>query len=223
MTTSPPTLLVVEDDPITRTLLTLHLNDCGFRVLEAETLADMEPLVSEATLVILDMTLPDGSSMPILERFTEETAPPVICISSEEKANFRAEALKRGASDFIVKPVNETELVARIEKLLSGERKAATPGKADAFFDTDRHVLRPSGGEEVHLTSAESKLLKSLIDSTGTPLSRAWLTRAVFQRDWNSEDRSIDVLIGRVRKKLKEAGSNSAIVTVRQQGYRFDP
>ncbi len=230
------TVLLVEDDRVTLEMLRFILEDAGYSVLPAENVTTMRRIlaVDAVDVAVLDLSLPDGNALDALVDLPEAARPPAICMSSDGSADVRVSALQRGASDFVVKPVVESELVARLAKLLpSGEGTAAGgQGTATASgviacagwtIDAGAQRVQAPDGSDLDLTSGEFRLLIALVRNPGRPLSREWLTETVIGRPWRPEDRSIDVMVGRLRRKMDLPDDGPLrISSVRYLGYRLD-
>lgn len=228
-----PVLLLVEDDAVTREMLGMALEDKGFSVIRAADVAAMRRVlaVDEVDAAVLDMTLPDGDPLDALMAVPTGVRPPAVCMSSAGSKNLRAEALRRGAEDFVVKPVVESELVERVNKLLARRDPRSAPVVAGGgvlqaggwILDTAAQRVAGPDGAAVDLTAGEFRLLLALLRNPGRPLSREWLTETAIGRPWRANDRSIDVMVGRLRRKMGlHDGSALQIVSVRYLGYRAD-
>lgn len=230
------TVLLVEDDRVTLEMLRFILEDAGYSVLTAENVTTMRRIlaVDAVDVAVLDLSLPDGNALDALVDLPEVSRPPAICMSSDESAEVRVSALQRGASDFVVKPVVESELVARLAKLLpSGEGTAAGGQGATTAsgviacagwtIDAGAQRVQTPDGSDLDLTSGEFRLIIALARNPGRPLSREWLTETVIGRPWRPEDRSIDVMVGRLRRKMDLPDDGPLrISSVRYLGYRLD-
>lgn len=234
------TVLLVEDDRVTLEMLRFILEDAGYSVLTAGNVTAMRRILSvdAVDLAVLDLSLPDGNALDALMDLPEAARPPAICMSSDAAAQVRVGALQRGASDFVVKPVVESELVARLGKLATaasgageaggGPAGAATAGIAPLTcagwtIDAAAHRAHGPDGQDLDLTSGEFRLLVALVRNPGRPLSREWLTETVIGRAWRPEDRSIDVMVGRLRRKMDLTDDGPLrISSVRYLGYRLD-
>ncbi|MFA7428962.1 MAG: response regulator transcription factor [Rhodospirillaceae bacterium] len=229
------TVLLVEDDRVTLMMLRFILEDAGFSVLTAEDVTTMRRILAVDTvdLAVLDLSLPDGNALDALIDLPEATRPRAICMSSDSCPDVRVDALRRGASDFVVKPVVECELIARLN-LLDPMGDASAPGhgapQASGHIACAGWVIDPGGqrvqapdGQDLDLTSGEFRLLIALVRNPGRPLSREWLTETVIGRPWRAEDRSIDVMVGRLRRKMDLTDDGPLrISSVRYLGYRLD-
>lgn len=232
------TVLLVEDDRLTREMLGMALEDAGYSVLAAEDVAAMLRIlaVDMVDLAVVDLSLPDGSSLDALMTLGPDNRPPVLCMSSHDVPSVRVDALQRGADDFLGKPVVESELIARLARLTALRAAAAhtaaasptvaSPGTvtcAGWTLDPAAQRLTTPQGDDLPLTSGEFRLLLCLVRNPGRPLAREWLTETVIGRPWRAEDRSIDVMVGRLRRKMDLQDDGPLhISSVRYLGYRLD-
>jgi two-component system OmpR family response regulator len=231
MQTSPH-ILVVDDDPEIRRLLGRYLDSQNFRVTLAADRRDCEEAIAAGRidLVVLDVMLPDGSGLEICRDLRQRRAHlPVILLTALKEDVDRIIGLEIGADDYIGKPFNPRELVARIRAVL--RRSSATPEEAPAAagryrfagFTADPSARRvtDAGGEEVVLTGAEFELLVAFLDRPGRVLSRDQLLDLTQGREAEPLDRSIDVLVSRLRRKLGDEGPFHIFKTVRNGGYQL--
>jgi two-component system OmpR family response regulator len=224
-------VLVVDDDLEIRRLLGRYLTEQGFRVASAGSKAQCEAMLGEGRfdLVILDVMLPDGSGLDICRELrSRDPKVFIILVTALKEEVDRIVGLELGADDYIGKPFSPRELVARMRAVLRRVGDAI-PAVVDydyysfAGFVADpaaRTVTRPSG-EPIDLTGAEFQLLKVLLDSPGRILSREQLLDQTQGREASVFDRSIDVLISRLRRKFREAGYEEIVKTVRNGGYQL--
>ena len=224
-------ILVVDDDPEIRRLLSRFLSEQGFKVAAAGSRADFEArmLDGQFDLVILDVMLPDGSGLDICRSLRSRN--PGICIilvtALKEEVD-RIVGLELGADDYIGKPFSPRELVARIRAVLrrAGENAPSTATRECYRFagyvadPTSRSVVSPAG-QALDLTGAEFQLLQVLLDRPGRILSREQLLDLTQGREASVVDRSIDVLISRIRRKFRDAGDDDIVKTVRNGGYQL--
>jgi len=230
-----PKILLVEDDGPLRTLTARALRQSGFEVLTAATGAEMWVSLREGpvSLVVLDVMLPGTSGFDLLRRLRRESDVPVIFISARGSEEDRVLGLELGADDYLPKPFSTRELAARVGAVL---RRGGTDTAADDAiagpppdcirFDgwtvsVARRELRSPTGAMVDLTGAEYDLLATFLGHPQRVLGRERLIELSRTRMGDSSDRSIDVLVSRLRRKLQAAGSASPIVTVRGVGYMF--
>lgn len=221
-----PGILIVEDDGLTRTLLSGFLSDQGFDVFEADTVATLNSLLECQTvdIALLDIQLPDGNGVEAFLKAPQSRNTLIICMTSNET---QARAWTRSESrirDYIIKPVDEEELLTLIRRLLkedsSPQRIFLDSREMTPFNPQLKQIVGHAGATD--LTGAETILLTRLCLNPGKPVSRNELSIEVLGRNHTPEDRSIDVLVGRIRQKLKQVDCQSQIVAVRTKGYRLD-
>jgi two-component system, OmpR family, response regulator len=224
------TILLVDDDVDFRSLVSTYLRRESFAVTEASTagMARHEFGAGPIDLVLLDLGLPDADGFDLLRDLRSQRAVPVIMLTGKDTPMDRILGLELGADDYIGKPFELGELRARIRSVLrrahgltEAEMAAATDVLMFAGWTLDlthRRLLDQSG-EEMKLTGGEYDLLRVLAEHARRPLSRDQLLDMTRSRDWTPFDRSIDVLVGRLRKKLSDGGEGDLIKTVRNVGY----
>lgn len=227
------TLLLVDDDIELCNLLKEFLTDEGFQV---EACHNGNEGVAKAcagsyALIVLDVMLPGCNGFEALQRIRKRSEVPVLMLTARGDEVDRIVGLEIGADDYLAKPFNPRELIARIRAVLRRTRIEAPPLAAgseqkrlrvgDLEMDVAaRRVVKQ--GREIDLTAVEFALLKVLLLSAGQVVSREALNRAVLGRDYSPLDRSLDVHISKLRKKVKgETGSADAIKSVRGEGYVF--
>ena len=226
-----PHILVVDDDTEIRSLLARYLGGQGFRVSVAsdrrECLARLEDAPPD--LVVLDVMLPDGSGLEIC-RSMQDRRPrvPVILLTALKEDVDRIIGLELGADDYLGKPFNPRELVARIKAVLrrSGSDDAPAPETRSYVFagfrvDPGQRQVLAADGSEIELTGAEFDLLRVFLERPGRLLSRDQLLDLTQGRDRDTLDRSIDVLMSRLRRKLAERHEAPIFRTVRNGGYQM--
>jgi two-component system OmpR family response regulator len=231
MQTSPH-ILVVDDDPEIRRLLGRYLDSQNLRVsLAADRRECEERLVDgRIDLVVLDVMLPDGSGLDICRDLRQRRPTlPVILLTALKEDIDRIIGLEIGADDYIGKPFNPRELVARIRAVLrraTGTAPLEEPAAGRyrfAGFTADPAARRivDADGSEVVLTGAEFELLLAFLDRPGRVLSRDQLLDLTQGREAEPMDRSIDVLVSRLRRKLGDEGPFHIFKTVRNGGYQL--
>ena len=230
MSTTAPQILVVDDDTEIRKLLARYMREQGYRVLLASKCADVREAIvtNQVDLIVLDVLLPDGSGLDLCRDLrAARTTIPIILLTALKEDVDRILGLEIGADDYLGKPFNPRELVARIRAVL---RRVPEPGAAariPRLYRFDKFVADPSArsvtdpaGESVPLTGAEFDLLVVFLDRPGRVLAREHLLD-LTRNGSDVLDRSIDVLISRLRRKLTEAGAPEVFKTVRNGGYQF--
>ncbi len=229
-----PTILVVDDDPGMRTLLMQLLHKNGFHVLAAADHVEMQDHLdrSDIDLVLLDVMLPGRSGFDLCRdlRLSTHRGLPLIMISARGDEADRVAGLELGADDYIAKPFGQSELLARVRAALrraqisdAGAAAPATDGRRFAGWTVNlrrREVFAPSGAI-IDLSGAEYDLLISLLDNPQQVIGRERLLELSRARLAGSSDRSIDVLVSRLRRKLCGDDTIELIRTVRGVGYMF--
>jgi DNA-binding response OmpR family regulator len=237
MSTNAPRILVVDDDVDIGRLLSRYLGGQGFEVLLARDGAELGAQLGLGgiDLMLLDLGLPDEDGLSLLRRFRQDWSGPVIVISGRGDAVEKVIGLELGADDYVAKPFDLRELLARIRSVLrraaphaAAPVVAAAPAEAARRlrfedFELDLGAHRLSAGEaEIRLTSGEFRLLKALLERPNEVLSRDELMNAVHGRAAGPFDRAIDVQLGRLRRKLgDDAAQPRLIKAVRGEGYLF--
>ena len=228
--TAAPLILIVDDDLEIRRLLGKFVEEQGFRVLTAGGRRDMERALGAhaVDLIVLDVLLPDGSGLDICRDLRARGLRiPVILLTALKEDVDRIIGLELGADDYLGKPFNPRELVARIRAVL--RRRAAEPApKRPAAFRFDGWTLEPArrrltnpAGDEIALTAGEFQLLEAFVERPGRVLSRDMLIDLTRGREGDVTDRSVDVLVSRLRRKLTSAPPVDLFKTVRNGGYQF--
>ncbi len=219
-------LLVVEDDQTLREGLRRVLEKSGYRVSTAVRGIDALRLIREEApdLVVLDLMLPGLDGTYVLEKIREEgfTAP-VIILSARDSVEDRIRGLRTGADDYVTKPFDLEELLARIAVRLRRSYEPRIARFGDVVVDAGaRSVTR--GGREVHLTPKEFDLLAYFVEHPGEALSRGRILEDVWGPDYRGTRRTVDNFVRALRAKLEEDPEDPRFfLTVRARGYRFDP
>jgi two-component system phosphate regulon response regulator OmpR len=225
-----PQVLVVDDDLEIRRLLARYVQEQGFRVQLAAKCAEVRERLAthQIDIIVLDVMLPDGSGLDLCRDLrAKQSNIPIILLTALKEDVDRIIGLEIGADDYLGKPFNPRELVARIRAVLRRGQDRSAPAGAGRYlfegFTADplaRTVTDPDGGE-VELTGAQFDLLLTFLDRPGRVLSRDQLLDLTRGRDGDVLDRSIDVLIGRLRRKLSDGGATQVFKTVRNGGYQL--
>jgi DNA-binding response OmpR family regulator len=225
-----PTIILVEDDPPLRRLTARALQEQGYTVRTAATAPEMWiALQTPADLIVLDIMLPGTNGIDLCRQIRRENDIPIIFISARGSEEDRVLGLELGADDYLPKPFGSRELVARVRAVLrrrSGNGIETEKGRNEARFDGwslsyARRELRSPEGALVDLTGAEFDLLSTFIGQSQRVIGRERLIELSRMRLADSSDRSIDVLVSRLRRKLSAADKPPPIVTVRGVGYMF--
>ena len=226
-------ILVVDDDPDIRLVLREHLEPEGFEVIDAADGAEMRSIIvqEEIDLVILDLQLPDEDGLNLAKVLREKTDAGIVMLTGKGATVDMVVGLEVGADDYVAKPFKSRELLARIRSVLRRTKQArqAKPGPGGGIvrfqgwrFESAFQRLTDPDGEDTVLTAGESRLLQTLIDNVGNTVTRDILHREALGYDMQNSSRNIDVLLGRLRRKL-DAGSakENLIKSIRGVGYEF--
>ena len=222
-------VLVVEDDDVTRAKLAGYLEAVGYRVSEAADGEQMRAVLARdpAQLLLIDINLPGEDGLDLTRAVRGQSDVAIMLVTGRTDDVDRIVGLEVGADDYVTKPFNPRELLARVKNLLrrsSAALKADFPiyGFADWTFDVRTRRLTSPAGEKVALTRAEFELLSAFLDRAGTVLSRERLLTSVTHRTWDPNDRTIDVLVRRLRQKLEvDPKTPEIIITAHGEGYVF--
>lgn len=232
--TATPCVLIVDDDPVIRELLISYLQRDGYQVHSAETAEQAETLLLEypVDLVMLDIRLPGKDGLTLTRELRVRSEVGIILITGRDDEIDRIVGLECGADDYVVKPFNPRELVSKAKNLVRRVRHVqATTAQAETrqlkyfagwVLDIDRRRLIAEDGGESLLTQGEFQLLNVLLRNAGHTLSRDQLMDQIRNREWLPNDRSIDVLVGRLRRKLHDDPADpQLIITIHGVGYLF--
>ena len=223
-----PNLLIVDDDAELSEMLVRLLHGEGWIAQCALSAAQAEQLmaVSLPEVVLLDVMLPDASGMDLCRRW--RSAHPelgILMLTARGDPFDRVLGLELGADDYLPKPFEKRELVARLRALI--RRQTTSTQLPLQFGSLSVNVLRREvlvDGQVIHLTNIEFKLLVELARSPGKPVSRQQLSEAVQASAYRPQDRTVDVQVGRLRRRLAQAlQGGDWIETVRGEGYTFVP
>ncbi len=230
----PPRILVVDDDPALRELLTSYLATNGCSVTAVGDGTRMREVLAQEQpdAIVLDLMLPGEDGLALTRAIRRRSNVPILILSARGEEVDRVIGLEVGADDYLAKPFGPRELLARLRALLRrGQLAAAAPAQAAAeshtfgpfVLDTaGRRLLRE--GAEIHLTGAEYDLLVALVARPNRVLSRDTLVDLLKGYDRDPFDRSIDIRVTRLRRKIEADPSAPAYIrTVRGEGYLFNP
>ena len=226
------TALIVEDDPVTRHILTTTLATAGIDSIIAETGAAMwSSLEKKPDVIVLDLSLPDADGMELLRQLRQKSEIPVIIHSNRSDEIERIIGIEIGADDYLPKPCNMRELLARVRALLRRSApKTVSPttcGKARRLrfgqwtLDTASRELIDSESKPAAIGVSGYALLLAFVEHPFEPMSREVLSR-VLKREYVAYDRIIDVHVSQIRRILgSQPDGNAYIKTLRSQGYVF--
>ena len=219
------TVVVVEDDPAIADLLDLYLRQAGYRVLQAASGERGLELVAQhrPVLMVLDIGLPGIDGLEVCRRVRVDSTLPILFLTARDGEIDRVLGLELGADDYVTKPFSPREVVARVKAILRrGEAAAAGPGSVvevgDGIeVDLARREARVAG-QPVALANREFDLLAFLAAHQGQALSRQQLLDGAWGADWYGDERTVDVHVRQLRKKL---GDDLPLATVWGVGYRL--
>ncbi|WP_097460913.1 response regulator [Mangrovitalea sediminis] len=232
-TDQSPHILVVDDHRDIRDLLGRYLREHGFRVSLAESGEALRKVLRQQRidLVVLDIMMPGEDGLTLCRYLREHTAVPVILLTAMSEDTDRIIGLEMGADDYLTKPFNPRELLARIKAVLRRAQalppqRAGLAGRQLRFdgwrLDVDRHELCDPDGVEVSLSTAEYNLLIAFLEHAGHVLSRDQLLDLTQGRDAQVFDRSIDNQVSRLRRKIERDTRNPRLIkTVWGGGYQW--
>jgi len=232
-----PRVLMIEDDARLARMVVEYLKPHGMGVHHVDNAASgLEALKSrDFDLILLDLMLPDADGMDLCATLKREMASrrdtPIIMITARGDLTDRVVGLELGADDYVPKPFDPRELVARVKSVL---RRTSSAGRADigaarvrigrCVLDVAAHRLTDEQGGEVAMSPLEFDLLKALAEHPNRALSREHILNLNQQRDWDPFDRSVDLRIMRLRKKIEPDPEHPRFIrTVRNEGYIFVP
>ena len=231
--TAPTSLLLVDDEPTLREPLAEYLARQGFVVREADSAAAARSLLIDSTpdLALVDIMMPGEDGLSLCRHLVEARGIPVILLTAKSEAMDRIIGLEIGADDYVPKPFEPRELVARIRSVLRRAAKDSTPGSDDEHFvyrfegwelDPLKRRLTDPEGASIAISTAEFRMLKALCDHPRQVLDRDRLLDMVQGREAHLFDRAVDNQVSRLRRKIEVDSRNPQLIqTVRGGGYRL--
>ena len=237
-------IVVVDDEADLRNTVGEYLSLKGYQVTLADggealrAVFDGEDGGGDVDLVLLDISMPGEDGLSLARFLRESVDVAIIMLTAAGDVVDRIVGLEMGADDYLAKPVDLRELLARIKSVLRRAQVAPAAGSMDSpksagsnqvrfgqvILDLDSHVLLDGGGEAMKLTAMEYDLLKAFAEHPGRVLNRDQLLDLAHNKDWEPFDRSIDIRIARLRRKIERDPSKPQILkTVRGAGYMFVP
>lgn len=230
------TVLVCDDETDLREMLQEYLQKRGYRVRLAGDAEELRAQIEEDTpdLIVLDINMPGEDGLSVLRRLRSDSEIPVVMLTAAGETIDKIVGLEMGADDYLGKPVDLRELEARIKAVLRRKTVAAAPRVAkgagqlvqfgDFQLDLEAAKLTDRAGDEVQLTAMEFRLLKLFAENRARVLNRDQILEQAHDRSWDPYDRSIDIRISRLRRKIEANPQKPTIIrTVRGIGYVFDP
>jgi DNA-binding response OmpR family regulator len=225
-------ILIVDDDERVRRIITRYLTREGYGIREAASGEEMRArlVAARPDLVILDLMLPDDDGLTLARELRSRSDVPIIIVTGKTEMVDKIVGLELGADDYVTKPFDERELLARVRTVLrraTGRPARPAVGVSAARFDgwtldLVAHELTAPDGSQVYLTSNQFQVLSCLVTRANRVLSRGEILEVVSGRDWTPMDRSIDVLIGKLRRKVETDPHSPALIkTIRGVGYKL--
>jgi two-component system OmpR family response regulator len=222
-------LLVVDDDPEIRDLLARFLREHGYAVSVACDGVEMDALLkkTEFDLLVLDLMLPGEDGLSLCRRISADRRLPIIMLTAVAEEADRIVGLEMGADDYLTKPFNPRELLARIKAVLRRSTTSGAHGSQRLRFegwqlDIGKRELKRSDGTLVPLSAGEFRLLQIFVEHPQQVLSRDFLLERTHGRESGPFDRSVDIQLSRLRRKVEQDAKNPQLLkTVRGGGYIF--
>jgi two-component system OmpR family response regulator len=231
MTRTRKLITILDDTREIREMLAHALEDAGFETKSYDRAADFERDLRSISpdLCIIDLGLPDKDGLGIVNRISSGTDAAVVIISGRASTSDKIVGLELGADDYITKPFEIAEVVARVKALLRRTvQSQAAPAQGSVFqfsgwtVDLDQHHIIPDGGEASRLSFAEGQLLRIFLDSPNRLITRDHILDQLSDGQSDNYDRAIDVRVSRLRSKLHDDPNNPKIIkTIYGAGYIF--
>lgn len=223
------TLLAADDDPVILELIRLYLTNKGFQLLTAGNGKEALALLHKHTvhLVVLDVMMPEMDGWQLCQAIRESSDIPILMLTAKGESEDKLQGFGFGADDYIVKPFDPNELVARVTSLLRRTYASLRQIKLPASLQFGRLCIQTAShtvsieNELVEVTPKEYKLLLTLAQHVNQVLDRQQLLDLVWGDDYVGEDRVVDVTVKRLRQKLLDDAASWKIETVRGTGYKF--
>ena len=219
---------ILDDEPAIRTMLADALEDAGFRTLSFGRARAFEAALANHTpdVCLVDLSLPDTDGLTLVHRLALEQGAIVIIISGRAQVQDKVTGLELGADDYIIKPFEPAEVVARIRARLRSNQAPSTAGDVAKFADWtaffDRYTLEDKDGVQVPFSHAEGEVLRLFLESPKRLISRRQMQESLGGAASDSFDRAMDVRISRLRTKLREDPKNPQLIkTIYGAGYIF--
>ena len=227
MSAAAPSILVVEDEGSIASFVSLYLKNAGYTVRTASTGSEALSQVAEQMpgLIVLDLMLPDIDGIEVCKRIRQSSDVPILMLTARDEDVDKIIGLEVGADDYLTKPFNPRELVARVKSILRRatperrDRESEVIEHGDLHIDAGRREVHV-GDEEIQLAPKEFDLLWELLDHRGLVLTRDQLLERVWGYTFAGDTRTVDVHVRQLRRKLGDA---SPIVTVWGVGYKVSP
>ena len=223
-----PLVTILDDEPEIRTILSDALEEAGFRTLCFSRASAFEAALKshEPDVCLVDLGLPDSDGLALVHRLALEQGAIVIIISGRAQVQDRVTGLELGADDYIIKPFDPAEVVARIRVRLRGPKSATQSGQVAQFngwtASFDSYTLTDETGIQTQFSHAEGEVLRLFLNAPKRLISRAQMQESLGGGAGDSFDRAMDVRISRLRTKLREDPKNPRLIkTIYGAGYIF--
>ncbi|QCO56125.1 response regulator transcription factor [Pseudorhodobacter turbinis] len=229
MTAKAPLVAILDDEPEIRRMLQDALEEAGLRTLAYARATEFEAALNRVTpdVCLVDLGLPDRDGLALVHRLALESGAVIIIISGRAQVQDRVTGLELGADDYIIKPFDPAEVVARVRAHLRKGRSGTERVAQEARFEGwtalfDRYLLVNKDGAEVAFSHAEGEVLRLFLESPKRLISRAQMQESLGGAAGDSFDRAMDVRISRLRTKLGEDPKNPLLIkTIYGAGYIF--
>lgn len=223
-----PMVAILDDEPEIRRMLSDALEEAGFRTASFARATEFEAALNSMApdVCLVDLGLPDRDGLTLVHRLALESGASIIIISGRAQVQDKVTGLELGADDYIIKPFEPAEVVARVRARLRSQ-KIGTPSSQTAYFNGwtahfDRYVLEDDTQTETPFSHAEGEVLRLFLDAPNRLISRAQMQESLGGVAGESFDRAMDVRISRLRTKLKEDPKNPRLIkTIYGAGYIF--
>lgn len=223
-----PLVTILDDEPAIRNMLADALNEAGFRTMSFGRATEFEAALKTATpdICLVDLSLPDRDGLTLVHRLALEQGAVVIIISGRAQVQDRVTGLELGADDYIIKPFDPAEVVARIRARLRRGQVTTQTGQTARFngwtAHFDSYTLEDESGIETPFSHAEGEVLRLFLERPKRLISRAMMQEILGGAAGDSFDRAMDVRISRLRTKLREDPKNPRLIkTIYGAGYIF--
>jgi DNA-binding response OmpR family regulator len=223
-----PLVSILDDEPAIRTMLADALEEAGFRTMSFGRATEFEAALKNATpdVCLVDLSLPDKDGLTLVHRLALEQGATVIIISGRAQVQDRVTGLELGADDYIIKPFDPAEVVARIRARLRRDRPTTQTGNKARFNGWiacfDSYTLRDETGQQTPFSHAEGEVLRLFLERPKRLISRAVMQETLGGAAGESFDRAMDVRTSRLRQKLREDPKNPRLIkTIYGAGYIF--
>lgn len=229
MTTNAPLITILDDEPQIRLMLADALEAAGFRTASFGRATEFEASLhtSKPDICLVDLGLPDKDGLALVHRLATDQGAAIIIISGRNQVQDKITGLELGADDYIIKPFDPAEVVARARALLRRGKSTPTEASQVAKFagwsaDFDQYLLTPDEGDPAPLSQAEGEVLRLFLNAPNRLISRAFMQETLGGDASDSFDRAMDVRVSRLRTKLRDDPKNPKLIkTIYGAGYIF--